>query len=70
MRRIYKVGYRFFKPGDPQPEALAESKAKDKNPVHKLTAAENRKIAELKKRIEEQNRARLNTLPKGAEIRG
>ena len=35
-----------------------------------LTADQRKKIKELQKRIEDENRARLNSVPNGAEIRG
>ena len=45
----------------------ADEPEKKKKP---LTAAQERRIAELKKRVEDENRAWLNPIPKGAEIRG
>ena len=45
----------------------AEEPKKARKP---LTAAQKRRIAELKKRVEDENRARLDPIPKGAEIRG
>ena len=61
--RICRKDIRLVKPGT----LPADEPEKKKKP---LTAAQKRRIAELKKRVEDENRAKLNPIPKGAETRG
>lgn len=66
--RIAKNGMRFIKRGElPFPEKQEEPKKETAKP---LTEAQKRKVEKLKKRIADENRARLNPVPKGAEVRG
>lgn len=62
--RICRNDIRLIKPGELRNN---EPEKKQKKP---LTAAQKRRIAELKKRVEDENRAKLNPIPKGAETRG
>lgn len=61
--RICRKDIRLVKSGT----LPADEPEKKKKP---LTAAQKRRIAELKKRVEDENRTRLDPIPKGAEIRG
>lgn len=66
--RIAKNGMRFIRPGE-----LKNKQRKDepkKQTARPLTAAQKRRIEELRKRVESMNRAMLDPMPKGAEIRG
>ena len=66
--RICSKDIKLIRPGHlPALKRQEEPKKKTQKP---LTEAQKRKVEALKQRIAEENRARLNPIPKGAEIRG
>lgn len=58
-----------FREEEPHAEKHQEEK-KRRKATRALTAAQKRKIEEFKKRLEEESRGPVNTIPRGAEWRG